>query len=99
MKPLSLYIHIPFCIAKCGYCDFNSYALDTLLEKGHASEDWAPRYADALMEEIEKPGRGVFFRRPEGRHDIFRRGHALAVPCRRNKARSRPRHRVVRPEA
>ncbi len=51
MKPLSLYVHIPFCIAKCGYCDFNSYALDTLLEKGHAAEDWARRYADALMEE------------------------------------------------
>ena len=51
MKPLSLYVHIPFCIAKCGYCDFNSYALDTLLEKGHAGEDWARRYADALVEE------------------------------------------------
>ena len=24
--PLSLYVHIPFCTAKCGYCDFNSYA-------------------------------------------------------------------------
>lgn len=53
MKPLSLYVHIPFCIAKCGYCDFNSYALDTLLEKGHAEEDWARRYADALTEEIK----------------------------------------------
>ena len=53
MKPLSLYVHIPFCIAKCGYCDFNSYALDTLLEKGHAAEDWARRYADALMEETK----------------------------------------------
>ena len=53
MKPLSLYVHIPFCIAKCGYCDFNSYALDTLLEKGHAPEDWARRYTDALTEEIE----------------------------------------------
>ncbi len=53
MKPLSLYVHIPFCIAKCGYCDFNSYALDTLLEKGHAPEDWARRYADALTEEIK----------------------------------------------
>ena len=51
MKPLSLYVHIPFCIAKCGYCDFNSYALDTLLEKGHAGGDWARRYADALVEE------------------------------------------------
>ena len=53
MKPLSLYVHIPFCIAKCGYCDFNSYALETLLEKGHAAEDWARRYADALMEETK----------------------------------------------
>ena len=53
MKPLSLYVHIPFCIVKCGYCDFNSYALDTLLEKGHAGEDWARRYGDALMAETK----------------------------------------------
>ena len=26
MKKLGLYIHIPFCIQKCYYCDFNSYA-------------------------------------------------------------------------
>lgn len=26
--PLSLYIHFPWCIAKCPYCDFNSYAID-----------------------------------------------------------------------
>lgn len=25
-EPLSLYVHIPFCASKCGYCDFNSYA-------------------------------------------------------------------------
>ena len=24
MKSIGLYIHIPFCLAKCGYCDFNS---------------------------------------------------------------------------
>jgi len=28
MIPLSLYIHIPWCIKKCPYCDFNSYALN-----------------------------------------------------------------------
>lgn len=27
--PLSLYIHIPWCIKKCPYCDFNSHALPT----------------------------------------------------------------------
>jgi putative oxygen-independent coproporphyrinogen III oxidase len=25
--PLSLYVHFPWCVAKCPYCDFNSYAL------------------------------------------------------------------------
>ena len=24
----SLYVHVPFCVVKCGYCDFNSYAID-----------------------------------------------------------------------
>ncbi len=41
---LSLYLHIPFCTAKCGYCDFNSYEhLDHLV----------PDYTPALCHEIE----------------------------------------------
>ncbi|MCR9244438.1 MAG: radical SAM family heme chaperone HemW [bacterium] len=24
----SLYVHVPFCVVKCGYCDFNSYVVD-----------------------------------------------------------------------
>jgi oxygen-independent coproporphyrinogen-3 oxidase len=40
---LALYVHIPFCQAKCPYCDFNSYAgLEALM---------AP-YADALIAEM-----------------------------------------------
>ena len=43
-EPLSLYLHIPFCTAKCGYCDFNSYeGLDHLV----------PGYTEALLREIE----------------------------------------------
>lgn len=44
MKNLGLYIHIPFCKAKCGYCDFNSYA-----EK----EEYIESYFSALLTELE----------------------------------------------
>ena len=34
--PLSLYIHLPWCIKKCPYCDFNSYALqETIPEEAY----------------------------------------------------------------
>ena len=39
----SIYIHIPFCVSKCHYCDFNSYA-----DKSHLVE----RYQRALLKEI-----------------------------------------------
>ena len=29
-KPISIYIHVPFCIRKCPYCDFNSYPVDDI---------------------------------------------------------------------
>lgn len=28
MSLQSLYVHVPFCVVKCGYCDFNSYVVD-----------------------------------------------------------------------
>jgi oxygen-independent coproporphyrinogen-3 oxidase len=43
--PLTLYIHLPWCVAKCPYCDFNSHAL--------AGELPEVAYADALMADLE----------------------------------------------
>ncbi len=43
MKDISIYIHIPFCVSKCFYCDFNSYA---------NKEDLIDLYVDALIKEI-----------------------------------------------
>lgn len=30
MAPLSLYVHVPFCVSRCGYCDFNTYTASEL---------------------------------------------------------------------
>lgn len=32
LPPLSLYIHIPWCVRKCPYCDFNSHTADAIPE-------------------------------------------------------------------
>lgn len=45
--PLSLYLHIPFCRARCTYCDFNTYAGQEAL--------FAP-YVEALCREIRAMG-------------------------------------------
>ncbi|WP_106476789.1 radical SAM family heme chaperone HemW [Phytohalomonas tamaricis] len=47
LPPLSLYIHVPWCVRKCPYCDFNSHGIgrdQTLPEK---------EYIDALIADFE----------------------------------------------
>ncbi len=61
LPPLSLYIHLPWCVKKCPYCDFNS----------HASPDAIPakEYITALIADLEqdlplvwgRPVHSVFF--------------------------------------
>ena len=47
-KPLGLYVHIPFCSVRCGYCDFNTYTAEDL--GPGASRD---SYPDTLIRELE----------------------------------------------
>ena len=44
--PLSLYVHFPWCVRKCPYCDFNSYTLNGELEER--------RYVEALDRSTER---------------------------------------------
>jgi putative oxygen-independent coproporphyrinogen III oxidase len=46
LPPLSLYVHLPWCIKKCPYCDFNSHEQ----RPGELPEQ---RYIDALMADLE----------------------------------------------
>jgi oxygen-independent coproporphyrinogen-3 oxidase len=46
--PLSLYIHIPWCVKKCPYCDFNSHE-----SRNHNGEIPEYAYVDALIADLE----------------------------------------------
>ncbi|AXQ27296.1 oxygen-independent coproporphyrinogen III oxidase-like protein [Solimonas sp. K1W22B-7] len=52
--PLSLYLHFPWCVQKCPYCDFNSHAL-----RGDTPED---AYVEALVRDLDHE-----LREPESR--------------------------------
>ena len=43
--PLALYVHFPWCVRKCPYCDFNSYTLHGELDE--------QRYVEALQRDLE----------------------------------------------
>ncbi len=45
--PIGLYVHVPFCVSKCAYCDFTSYA---------AREAEMPRYVETVVREIARRG-------------------------------------------
>ncbi|MEJ2759105.1 MAG: radical SAM family heme chaperone HemW [Anaerolineales bacterium] len=45
MQPLSIYVHIPFCRHRCGYCDFNTYA---------GMNHLVPAYISGLKTEIRQ---------------------------------------------
>lgn len=59
-KPLGLYVHWPFCVSKCPYCDFNSHVRNAVDHK---------RWKDALLAELKyvgektqgRPLQSVFF--------------------------------------
>ncbi len=56
--PVAVYVHVPFCPSKCGYCDFNSYAM---------TGDVVDRTVEAMLREIKRspwrgrPAKTVFF--------------------------------------
>lgn len=55
--PLALYVHLPWCIRKCPYCDFNSHAL-----QGRLAES---TYVEALLADLDHSAAHIHGRRLE----------------------------------
>jgi len=55
LPPLSLYVHIPWCVRKCPYCDFNSHEA-----RGEVPEE---AYVDALVRDLEQALPAIWGRR------------------------------------
>jgi putative oxygen-independent coproporphyrinogen III oxidase len=51
LPPLSLYIHLPWCLKKCPYCDFNSHEWSATAAEGEGMPE--QRYLDALRADLE----------------------------------------------
>jgi putative oxygen-independent coproporphyrinogen III oxidase len=65
LPPLSLYIHLPWCLKKCPYCDFNSHEIQA---GGLLSTDLEQRYIDAVVADLDA-SLPLFWGRPV--HSIF----------------------------
>lgn len=50
VRPLSFYVHVPFCATRCGYCDFNTYTANELGEHPGASR---ATYAAGALRELD----------------------------------------------
>ena len=53
LPPLSLYVHLPWCLKKCPYCDFNSHEWQGAGSGGARRSIPEQRYLDALMADLE----------------------------------------------
>jgi coproporphyrinogen III oxidase-like Fe-S oxidoreductase len=112
--PLSLYVHIPWCVQKCPYCDFNSHALPGTQPHRGAGRSPKDDYLTALIADLESALPLVWGRRVdsiflgggtpsllsgEGSINCWRPCAAACPSCPTPRSRSKPIREPSRPPA
>lgn len=59
--PLSLYVHWPWCVKKCPYCDFNSHEIRQTIPEEAYVQSWLKDINQALPEIWGRPIQSIFF--------------------------------------
>jgi oxygen-independent coproporphyrinogen-3 oxidase len=75
-KGFGVYVHVPFCASRCGYCDFNTY---TSTELGGGADQAA--YADTVLAEIALAARVLDGAAPEVETVFFGGGTPTLLPA------------------
>ncbi|GAB3204943.1 coproporphyrinogen III oxidase, anaerobic [Marinactinospora thermotolerans DSM 45154] len=63
-RPFGVYVHVPFCVTRCGYCDFNTYTASELRSRDGSVTASRETYADLAIAELR------FARRVLGTGDV-----------------------------
>ena len=50
---MAFYVHIPYCVKRCGYCDFNTYTPAELRDGAKSVSTVSAGYVDALISELD----------------------------------------------
>src|SRR3954467_13331388 len=76
-RPFGVYIHVPFCASRCGYCDFNTYTATQLGGGGAQAE-----YADRATAELDLAHRVTGGAAPRASTVFFGGGTPTVLPAR-----------------
>ncbi|WDZ92395.1 radical SAM family heme chaperone HemW [Nocardiopsis sp. HUAS JQ3] len=63
-RPLGFYVHVPFCVTRCGYCDFNTYTAEELVSRDGTATASRETYADQAIAEVALADRVLTGKRP-----------------------------------
>lgn len=73
-RPFGVYVHVPFCATRCGYCDFNTYV------PGERGAEQVAGYAEALIAELELARRVLGDDAPPAQTVFFGGGTPTLLP-------------------